>query len=293
LPITQRFSTAQEMAEALDAPSAKPAKRLPLWVVGLGGAVLVGLLLFAVFRIWENGQTSVPDTPTGVAVDATPVLPTPTPTRTHTVTPEPTSTPLPIVTEPEVAYHPVSLESISNVRLTENFSSPPIGDVTLWEVPFQLSEWIFKSQASPSPDNSYPTRISLPVYVLQASKLHLLLVAGNGFNRFDGMVIGEVMIYCAGTSMSVTDLRLGRDIREWHVSDDVVSTASRVRQVWSGAITDSPHLTGHIDMLSLDLPAACLSGGLTAIEIIDSSTSTVNSPDPALNIIGITVERHP
>jgi hypothetical protein len=325
LPITQRFSTAQEMAEALRGappvslpmiPPARSTARTPVWAWGLGGAVLLVLLISCVIGIGVvlpairgDGPTSVPDTPTGVASTSTPwivvatatsgpatptrVLPTAASTRVPTATPAPTSTPLPIVTEPGVTYHSVSLGNISNVLLTENFISPPTGDVTLGGVPFQLSEWIFKSQASSSPDNSYPTRISLPVNVLQASRLHLLLTAGNGFNQFDGMVVGEVVVRCDGTSMSVTDLQLGRDIREWHVAGDVVSTASRVRQVWSGAITNSSHLTGHIDMLSLDLPTACLSGGLTAIEIVDSSTSTVNSPDPALNIIGITVERHP
>jgi len=305
LPITQRFSTAQEMINALRGASpvsppiiptpTKPTARPPVWVWVLGGAVLLVLLIGCMIGIGVvlpairgDVPTGVPDTPT-----STPVLPTAVPTRMPTAIPTPTSTPPPIVTEPEVAYYPVSLGSISNALLTENFISPPTGDVTLGGVPFQLSEWVFKSQASSSPDNSYPTRISLPVNVLQASKLHLLLVAGNGFNRFDEMVIGEVVVCCAGTSMSVTDLQLGRDICEWHVTDNVVSTASRVRQVWSGAITDSPHLTGHIDMLSLNLPIACLSSGLTAIEIVDSSTSTVNSPDPALNIIGITVERHP
>jgi len=126
--------------------------------------------------------------------------------------------------------------------------------------------------------------------VLQTCRVHLLLNTGNGFNQFNGRVIGRVVAYCDGASISVADLQLGRDVREWHIADNVVSTASRAQQVWSGALANFPNLTGHIDMLSLDLPSGCRSGRLTALEVIDSSTSTVNSLDPALNLIGITVE---
>ena len=74
------------------------------------------------------------------------------------------------------------------------------------------------------------------------------------------------------------------------MADNVVSAASRPQQVWTGEIADFPGLTGHIDMLSLDLPESCQNGRLTALEIVDSSTETIGSLDPALNIIGITVE---
>jgi hypothetical protein len=88
----------------------------------------------------------------------------------------------------------------------------------------------------------------------------------------------------------VTDLQLGRDVREWHPADNIVSAASRVNQVWQGNIAGYPNLTGYIDMLSLDLPLACQDGRLSAVEIVDTSVETVNSLDPALNVIAITVE---
>ena len=58
-----------------------------------------------------------------------------------------------------------------------------------------------------------------------------------------------------------------------------------MRQVWQDGV-------GHIDLLSLDLPSNCLHGRLTGIEIIDLSSSTVNSLDPSLNLAGFTVERY-
>jgi hypothetical protein len=103
---------------------------------------------------------------------------------------------------------------------------------------------------------------------------------------------GRVVAYCDGVAIPVADLQLGRDLREWHMADNVVSSASRPRQVWSGAIRAFPNLSGHYDMLSLDLPGACQSGRLTALELVDSSASTVNSLDPGLNLVGVTVEHY-
>lgn len=194
-------------------------------------------------------------------------------------------------TPPGPRYQPIPLGAAANTG--SDFASPPAGDMVLDGVPFQLSEQIFKSQASSTPDDSYPTSILLPTEVSYAQKLHLLINAGNGFAQFDGQTVGQVIVTCDGTETSVADLRLGQDIREWQLAHNVIYTASRARQVWVGARADQPHLTGHIDLLSLDLPEACRNGRLTTIEIIDTSIDTVKSLDPALNLFGVTVEyRH-
>jgi len=85
-------------------------------------------------------------------------------------------------------------------------------------------------------------------------------------------------------------LRLGRDVREWHTATNVVSRASRAQQVWSGRIAGFSNEQGHIDMLSLDLPAACQDGTIDALRIMDHSSQTVQSLDPALNLTGLTIE---
>jgi hypothetical protein len=173
-----------------------------------------------------------------------------------------------------------------------DFLSPPVGATALGGVPFELSGSEFKSQASPSPNNGYPSNLVLPADVPRAYRVHVLVTAGNGFNQFNGNVVGRVVAYCDGVAIPVADLQLGRDLREWHMADNVVSSASRPRQVWSGAIRAFPNLSGHYDMLSLDLPGACQSGRLTALELVDSSASTVNSLDPGLNLVGVTVEHY-
>jgi hypothetical protein len=79
-------------------------------------------------------------------------------------------------------------------------------------------------------------------------------------------------------------------VREWHLAYNVVYTVERAQQVWTGTLVEYPDLAGHIDLLSLELPDACRNGTLTAIEIADTSATTVGSLDPALNLFAITVE---
>lgn len=191
-------------------------------------------------------------------------------------------------TPPGSKYQPVPLGPAANTG--SDFASPPVGDMIFDGIPFQLSEQIFKSQASLVPDDGYPTGILLPTNVPHAQKLHLLINTGNGFAQFDGQAIGQVIATCDGAEIPIADLHLGRDVREWQLAHNVVYNAERTQQVWTGALAEYPHLTGHIDLLSLDLPEACRNGDLTTIEIIDTSIDTVESLDPALNLFGVTIE---
>jgi len=117
LPIAQRFSTAQEMINALRGaspvsppiiPPPKPTARPPVWAWVLGGFVLlVGCLIvfgLVVPRIWDDGQTSVPRAPTGVASTSTPWIVVATATPGHSLTQMP-----PTVTP---ALSPPTLSSI-------------------------------------------------------------------------------------------------------------------------------------------------------------------------------------
>ncbi len=187
-----------------------------------------------------------------------------------------------------VDYVTLPIAAFANGRA--GFQSPPTGYVTLEGVPFRLSDQVFKSQASTPPYDFYPTSILLEENIPHAQKVHLLLNTGNGFTEFDGQAIGQVVAHCNDTPTVVANLQLGQEIREWHAAANVVSTATHARQVWSGYILSTPDETGYIDMLSLDLPAACQEGWLTAIEVIDTSSDIVSSLDPALNLFGATVE---
>jgi len=323
---TNRFQAVKEFRAALSdqTPSAhiqektglitKPESPLkfPVWVWGVGAIVFVALLAIGLWVVLQNGNeasdeiaqvTQLPTTKAAFTPEPNTIfsptphkaLPTPSLAILPSQTPIPTSTSLPTQTasktptrRPVVAYQTISLSSIANSSL--DFNSPPVGDVNLEGIPFQLSDRIFKSQASSPPYDGYPTRALLPTDVPQAYRIHLLLNTGNGLNYFNGQNIGQIVVYCNKQTAILKDLQLGRDVREWHAASNVVFTASEVRQVWSGTIAGHSDLVGYIDMLTFDLPGMCQDGRLTALEIIDTSVSNVDSLDPALDLIGITVE---
>ncbi len=189
------------------------------------------------------------------------------------------------------AFESAPLRAYANSRL--DFQSPPVGAVTLGGVPFELSEQAFKTQSSFPPGDAAPTQVTIGVQVPQAYRLHLLLNTGNGFTLYQDKVVGEVNVVCSGVRSNVASLQLGREVREWHSEGKVVDQASRPREVWRGVRTDAPALEGHIDLLSLDLPPVCREEGLSAVEIVDVSASSLNSLDPALNLVGLTVEHYP
>ena len=204
-------------------------------------------------------------------------------------------------TQPGVFYQPIALTSVNYVA--SDFASPLTGQHVLGEVPFELSPWIFKSQSADTsteaPSNTtlsasdYPTRALFVMNIVHPTKVHLLLNTGNGFTKFEGQVVGRVVAHCDAAEVLVSELELGRDVREWHLAYNVVYDVERATQVWTGALAELPELTGHIDLLSLDMPQTCSKSTLDAIEIIDTSTDTVGSRDPALNLFGITVEYRP
>lgn len=315
-----RFQSAEEMKAAVEqgtdvstrvsspvlehvppkrARSTAGVRQFPRWVWGVGGSVILLLLCGAIAGVSllpnllpTSTGTQMPLEYASPSSTATIFSIEPTSTRTElpstaeaTVTsvPEPTSTSVPIPT-----HQPILLGSAANARL--DFQSPPTGDIVLGSVPFRLSERVFKSQASPAPNDEYPTSIFLTTDLPRAYRVYLLLNTGNGFHAFSGSVIGEVRAYCDGTPVTVAELELGQDVREWHAAGNVVSSASRPQAVWSGSIEGFPDLTGHIDMLSLELPESCLRGHLTGLEVLDTSSSTVGSLDPSLNLVGVTVE---
>jgi serine/threonine-protein kinase len=186
------------------------------------------------------------------------------------------------------AYQPVGIDDIVNSEM--DFSTPPRGDVTWEGVNFRIGRQIFRSQASATPNNRFPTRVSLDLFIPRAYRVYLLLNSWNGFEQYSEQVIGQIIARCNDTPLPVRELQLGRDVREWYASDAVVSTAAQVQEAWSGVVASNPDLSGYIDMLTVELPATCQEGRLNGLEIVDTSTETANSLDPGLNLVAVTVE---
>lgn len=288
-------------------------KKPPIWVLATAGVFFLAAAFFLLSQERNepgNDPTSIPEVavvntavpvtvlsvttapsdpptakPTLEILDTATVPPTPTQTAQPT-TPSPTET---ATTIPDNVFQPIPLQAVANGTI--DFSAPPVGEVTLGEVPFQLSTSIFKSQASASPFIEAPVRLPLGVNIPQAQRLHLLLTLGNGFTRFADQVVGRVEIVCDDALIVLVELQAAVHVREWHNGQGVITVAPLVRSVWSEQITQD--VRGTIDLLSLDLPQICQNGSLTSIELIDSSAESVGSLDPALNLVGLSVEYRP
>ncbi len=275
-------------AKEIVIPSVAPSIRIILSVAGLA---LIGV------AIWLSLPSTTDNSPTATELPATAtMLDIPTSAFTSsTFLPE--SPLLTITPTMELAYRTVSIDNEANAP--SNFTSPPLGNVTFDGIPFSLSNQIFKSQAATSPYDINFTSLIIAVQIPRAHRLYLLLDAGNGFKEFEGKTIGQLWVNCNNAPINapilVSNLVLGREIREWQIINELlVTTVSypNSSQVWIGEFSGSgnQNIMGHIDMVAFDLPQSCQDSVLSQIKIDDTSATTVNSLDPAINVTGITVE---
>ncbi len=186
-------------------------------------------------------------------------------------------------------FVPVPLGRLANGSTEEGYAKPPIGNVNLGGVPFELPGGpnSITTQAEPLPQ--HPTRIELGVDVPRPRQVYLLITGGDLFTKFEGKQIGLVRLHFAGGRSFTQPLVAGEHIREWKLLDPVTvaSTTSRsVQEVWR---TNSRHGgTGIIDMLTVDVSDVAAES-LIGIEVVDMSQETVGSLDPAINLVGVTV----
>jgi hypothetical protein len=129
----------------------------------------------------------------------------------------------------------------------------------------------------------------LEVNLSYVEHVYVLLTAGNGFARWQNEPVGRIIITFATGALIEVALVLGLNLREWHAVGNVVSYAPDIQQAWEGAMTGHPHLKGTLDILEIEVPIEYREKTITQIEFRDTSTITVNSLDPALTIVGLTV----
>ncbi len=254
-------------------------------------AIALVILIVVVVRSVVPVLTAPSTTPIipapAMATVAAPAVETPSPSARVTATIKPTVTSVPVLSE--LKYQSVSLDAIANASLSVDYAAPPIGQQTLADIPFDLKQRVFKSQARSSPNDTFPTRAVLDLNTPQAEAVYLLLTAGNAFTRWSGKTLGRVTLYFDRAAPFEVDLVLGQNLREWHTASNVVSTAPGVEEVWRGALAGYPDLAGTIDLLTIAVPPDRREATLTRLEIEDLSIDNVGSRDPALTASGVTV----
>lgn len=237
-------------------------------------------------------ETPIPPTNTPAPSTSTPTplqAQTPTFTLAPSATPTltETSTPIPPIS---LKFHTISLNELVNASTQEGYVSPPLGQLEMEGILFDLPTGrnSVTTQAKPLPN--FPTILHLTTEIYAPKQIYLLITGGNIFSEFLGKQIGAVKFYFAQGEPYSIPLIAGQNIREWKLLDEVtVSTtsSSEVKEVWRSKSTHEG--TGVIDLLTIDLPDRYQSDYLVAIEVVDSSTDTVGSMDPAINLIGATV----
>jgi len=279
-------------------PQPTPRRQRPAWllpVIGLGlagfGLVAVVVGVFA-FSLLSNNGSPTASAPTLAATQAQPTAVAAAATFTPSPPPAPTDTPAPTPTPtlPPLVIEPVSIAPIANGVLSVDYAKPPTGRVELGGVTFDLDGRAFRSQASPAPNNTFPTSAALEVSLPRVERLFVLVTAGNAFRRFRDQTVGQIVLTFDTAPLYTVDLVLGKNLREWHRPDNVVNVAPETSEVWRGPIANFPNLVGHLDMLTIVLPADWHTATLTRIEFLDISEITVNSRDPAITVSGVAVE---
>jgi len=204
------------------------------------------------------------------------------------VTPPPTAIPTP---SPALVrqYICPSLSAVTNSNLQQGYVQPPLGQVSLAGIPFDLADGqTVTTQAASLPDN--PTQVVVPTDVIGPRVVYLLITGGNLYEQYKGKRVGQVRLTFADGRIHSVDLVAGSNIREWKQGDTTVKTTSSpdVTGVWSGA-NKFDGSTAVIDMLRVTVPAAYQSGRLAEIAVVDTTQQTIGELDPAVNLLAITV----
>ena len=185
-------------------------------------------------------------------------------------------------------------DSILTDSTVNGYVDPPLGNVTLGGVPFTLpsgNKNSFTTQAGTLDGN--PRRVDIAdLFIDHPTAVYLLVTGGYVRREFDGQQVGTIELHFDDGSVLTDDLIAGVNLREWKTYGDqrvTWTTDSNVTEVWRGAnkFDDSAAI---IDMLEIPIPSKFRGKVLESITVLDTSLSTVGSMDPAINILGVSVQ---
>ena len=188
-------------------------------------------------------------------------------------------------------FHPILLGTIANRSTQGGYRSPPLELIELGEVVFDLPKGrnSVTTHAETLPD--FPTAVTVDVQILAPRTVYLLITGGNVFTRFQGERIGTITLSFRHGEAMMVPLVAGYNIREWKYLDDKTidtTTDTQTVEVWSAEAKDGG--IGVIDQLTIDLPSQYRADVLVKIEISDESVNLLGTLNPAINVLGITVE---
>jgi len=203
--------------------------------------------------------------------------------------PPPLPTPAPTFI-PVLGFHPVSIADQATSSLSGGFEDWPRGRVMLGGVVFDIpaGENVVTTQAETLKGN--PTKAVFELRISNPVEVHLLITGGNLYSRFMDQQVGIVRLEFENGQQQSFPLVAGRNLREWKLLDSstVATVTSRDSQeVWRSASKHGGD--GIIDKLTLRITSQNQTSLLRRIVVSDTSSETIGSLDPALNLVGVAV----
>jgi hypothetical protein len=152
---------------------------------------------------------------------------------------------------------------IGNAQLRNLYLTPPIGDIYLNGIPFQipLAAIIFDTNAHTRysfhrEDGSKEIELRHSTAVANVKKVHVLINSGNSKKVYADQKVGEIRLLFSNVHPMSTDLILGYNIREWAVGNqgDYVRelSAPTIRMAWQGM--NKQGVNAVIDHLEIVVP---------------------------------------
>ena len=195
-------------------------------------------------------------------------------------------------TAPAATFHPVLLQAVANASTQDGYIDPPLGQIELGGVMFDLPAGrnSVTTQAEPLPD--YPTRIVLSDLQFMAPQtIYLLLTGGNTPAFLHPGASGRWR--CTLPVAPFTPRRSSLAGMCVNGRSTVTPMSPPLRRQQSNRYerrqTGLTAASVSSDMLTIVLPPELQSDVLEMIEIRDESMGNAGSMDPALNLLGVTV----
>ncbi len=202
-----------------------------------------------------------------------------------------------------ILFTPIPLfPGIGNAYLHDLFLNPPIGDVQLNSIPFQIppGALFFDTNAQiryyfPQADGSKVVDLRPSIPIANIKKVHFLINSGNSKRVYANQKIGEIRLLFNNIHPMSTDLVLGYNIREWAVGNqgDYIRelSAPSVQMAWQGM--NKQGVNAVIDHLEIVVPDAIRNAILEKIAFVHRPTRhATDSMGVQYIALAITVEAY-
>ena len=165
----------------------------------------------------------------------------------------------------------------------------PSGASELFGIPFLTGWTLTTSSGSIQNPASYTFDVNVP----NPAHVYVLIQSGWGYNQFANKQIGYIRLEYQDGTLTDVPLVLGYNIRDWvrepnHTVSVITATSPDLQEAWRGRTVAGQ--LGGIDLLTIQIPTTKQNSTLRSVSFVDTTETTTSSLDPAMHIVGMTIE---